>query len=301
MFFFPLKILFIDDNLDLLSSYQYINIPNEIETESNPLKAYNNLTKDKLRKIDVFTDITEIIDLDTQSDRNDTVLQFSFDNFIKSIETKNKGYGIAVIDCKMPLLDGIELCEKLDSKINIIKILLTGEFKPLEALNAINDGKADHYIPKGTPTTLDDLISAINNLQMKYFLSTTKNYLDIFEDKFPFLFDNEYSTLFNQLLSKHNIIEFYLISNAATFVLKSDKSEYYILNSFTENELNDFCESHNYLDNVIISKIQNKELIPNFKIPYKCNIHDFTYPALKHGKYYYNMHKVNDIKKLKGD
>ena len=39
IFYYPLKAMFIDDNVELLKAYHHIDLPNKIITESDPEKA----------------------------------------------------------------------------------------------------------------------------------------------------------------------------------------------------------------------------------------------------------------------
>lgn len=191
-------------------------------------------------------------------------------------------------------MNGIEVCERLNEKIDIIKILLTGEYQPLEALTAINKRKADNYISKGKPNTFTELITTVQELQLKYFITLTQNYSTVLNNKFKFLFDCEFAELFNTLKDKNNFIEYYLLNNTGSFLMKSPSSKL-LLNVYTDEDLDTFCEMYNYLDNSIISEIKARNIIPNFKIPNKPDVKNLFYPAEKTGKYYYNLTEINDF------
>ncbi len=290
--------MFIDDDVDLLQSYSHIEIPNEIETESNPFIAIEKIISKSVNKIDVFTDITDAMELDTANSNDESVFKFSFDSLLNLFDYTHDVYGIAVIDCKMPLMDGIEVCDRINEQIDIIKILLTGELKPIEALMAINEGKAQHYIAKGNVDTIKNLTVIINELQYKYFIDITKNYSRILDDRFSFLFDKKYQELFNKIKEKHNIIEYYLVNSTGSFIMKN-KERSYIFNSATDKDLDVFCDMHNFLQNKIIDKIQAREIIPNFKIPNNIgvNVDDYFYTAIKFDKYYFNLTEIDDKNK----
>lgn len=301
MFYFPLKILFVDDDNDLLESYHHLDLSNNIATESDPYKAIEALTKNHVGMIKIFDDITDEQNIDALTTDNESVVKFTFKNIQTFMNNDDKydKYGIVVVDYKMPEMNGIELCNQINSKIDIIKILLTGEYKPLDALTAVNENRVDNYIPKGKPTTFNDLVITINALQLKYFINATKNYCGLLENKFDFLFDTAFAELINSSITNYNIVEYYLLSNTGSFLMKN-KTDSFIINTYTDKDLDVFCDMYEHIDHSLLNKVKSRQLIPNFKIPKNIQISDYFYPATKSGQYYYHLSKIEDTQFLQG-
>lgn len=292
MFYFPLKILFVDDDHDLLKSYYHLDLANRIATESDPYKAIQLLTNNHIGAIKIFDDITDEQDIDTLTTDNESVVKFTFKNLHKFInnEYKYDKYGITVVDYKMPKMNGIELCNELNSKIDIIKILLTGEYKPLDALTAMNENKIDNYIPKGNPNTISDLLITIEALQTKYFINATRNYCNLLENKLEFLFDTSFAEILNNSIISNNVIEYYLLNGTGAFLMKN-KTHTFILNIYTDKDLDIFCDMYEHIGSSLLNEVKTRQLIPNFKIPKNIEIKDYFYPAAKFGQYYYHLSK----------
>ena len=90
----------------------------------------------------------------------------SFNNGIDALEAaKNETYDVALIDLKMPEMDGEELLKKLKQMMPATEvIILTGHGSEDSAVRTFRDG-AYEYLMK--PCELDELMSAITRAYAK--------------------------------------------------------------------------------------------------------------------------------------
>lgn len=291
IFYYPLKAMFVDDNIELLKAYHHLNLPNKIITESNPEKAVQELINNTSNTC-LFEDITDNYYIDLSQSDDTAIISFTF-NSIKNLihdNDKYEKYGVVITDYKMPIMNGIELCNNI-SELNIVKILLTGEYKPLDALSALHDDTIDYFLQKGKSTTNDELLNSIRKLELKYFKSITQNFFSLTNNKFAFLADKDFATLINNFIKKNAITEYYLLNSTGCFLMINRTSQF-MLNIYSDNDLDTFCDMYTHIDKETLKKIKQRELIPNFELSNHTNTeHDF-YSCIRSGKYYYNFSKL---------
>jgi FixJ family two-component response regulator len=283
--------MFIDDNVELLKAYHHLNLPNKIVTESDPEKAVQELINNT-SKACIFHDITDEHYTDSLQTNDAAVISFTF-NSIKDLihdNDKYEKYGVVITDYKMPIMNGIELCNNI-SELNIVKILLTGEYKPLDALTALHDDTIDYFLQKGKETTNDELLNSIRKLELKHFKNITQNFFNLTNNKFAFLADKSFATIINNLIKDNAITEYYLLNNTGCFLMINNESQY-MLNIYSDNDLDTFCDMYAHIDTGILKKIQQRELIPNFELSNHANTANDFYSCIKSDKYYYNFSKL---------
>lgn len=294
MFYYPLKILFVDDDIELLKSYYHLDLPNKMEIESDPHIALEKLINQANKTVKIFNDITNASDINSLTTNDEAIIRFTFKNISKLVHNQDKynNYGMVVVDYKMHGMNGIELCNKISSEFDILKILLTGEYSPTGAVAAFNENIIDSFLQKGTETTITALLNSINALQLKYFRNITQNFLNLTENKCDFLYDVDFINLVNNFIHEHNITEYYLLSNTGCYLMKN-KLNNFILNVYTDTDLDIFCEMYEHLNPALIEEVKLRKLIPNFKLPEQTNfaLTDYFYPCEQSGPYYYNLYK----------
>ncbi len=293
MFYFPLKTLFVDDDIELLKAYHHLQLPNKITTENNPLKAIDELIKNTNQTIGIFNDISDENIIDS-FETNEAILSFTFKNIKKLINDNEKyeRYGIIVTDYNMPILNGIELCNKINN-LDIIKILLTGEYNPLCAIPKLNNNTIDYFLQKGQINS-SQLLDSINLLQLKYFKNITQNFFNVTNNKFSFLANPDFATLIKKLISENYITEYYLLNHTGCFLMANNHSKF-ILNIYSDNDLNIFQDMYSQdINQDILNKVNKRELIPHFELPYSKNYSQYFYPCIKSGQHYYNFSKLTN-------
>ena len=292
LFYFPFKILFVDDNTDLLKSYHHLEIPNKIATESDPHVAIKDLVQNHIKLVQLFKDITDEQSIDKSTKEHESVLKFTFNEMQDLINNplKYDKYGVVVVDYKMPEMNGIELCNTIND-LNIIKILLTGEYDPLNALDTLNEDTIDCFLQKGQ-TTSESLLSTINKLTLKYFKHFTHSFLNLAENRFNFLLDQEFINIFNSCIENNKITEYYILNSSGCYLMLNNKNKF-IFNIYSDKYLNTFCDMYEYIDKKTLKQIKQRELIPAARLSDDINLKNDFYPCIKTGEYYYNLIKFN--------
>jgi DNA-binding response OmpR family regulator len=76
------------------------------------------------------------------------------------LHSKQKNFDVAVIDVKMPEINGIETLKRLKIEHpNIKVILMTGHGSPLEGIEGMAEGAYDYLVK---PVNIEDLVAKIN-------------------------------------------------------------------------------------------------------------------------------------------
>lgn len=129
---------------------------------------------------------------------------------------------VLVIDYQMPSLNGLELCQSLrNTELKIV--MLTGEASVDLAINAFNNSIIDKFINKNSTNLHDELTKVIGELQFQHFQDISEYFIDSLaksRNSVPSFLQNEsFCIFFQDLLSKNNIIEYYLLNNAGDFIM----------------------------------------------------------------------------------
>ena len=292
MFYYPLRILFVDDDVELLKAYQSLDMPNMISTENDPIKALEMISNNPHDYINIFNDITVASDVDCLRSDDEPVISFTFDNIQKVINNNEKHtqYGIIVADYEMPMMNGLELCNRLMNKFDIIKILLTGKYSQSDSVTSLNKGVIDYFLSKGKATTPTELIECINELQLKYFKNITSYFIKATTNKFNFLKDAHFAKLVSRIISENKIHSYYMLNNTGCFLMINNQNKF-ILNSYTDFDLDLFCNVHDYLAYDFLSPIQQRQRIPSFnlEVGYVDIVDNSLLTCSQENKYYYNF------------
>ncbi|MDQ5919964.1 MAG: hypothetical protein QG673_20 [Pseudomonadota bacterium] len=299
MFYYPLKALFVDDDKELLKAYHYLDLPNNVSVEHNPNQAVQEILNNVSKNICVFNDITEKSHTDSLTTNQEAILSFTFASIKELIcdQDKYNKYGILVTDYQMGIMNGIKLCEHI-GELDIIKILLTGEYNPLNAVSALNNNTIDYFLQKGKPTTTNELIESIRELQLKYFKNIAQNFLNMTDNKLSFLADKAFARLVNDLIKENNITEYYLLNNTGCFLMMGD-GNIFVLNIFTDIDLDIFCDMYSHIATDLTRSVRLRQLVPNFELPSSQNLTEYFYPCKKFGKYYFNFSELKNLNILK--
>ncbi len=141
--------------------------------------------------------------------------------------------------------NGVDFCKQIKNK-NIHKILFTGQAKYNFVIDAFNAGYINQYVHKQNISSLEDILSIIQEAQVKYFINRT-DFLKVAlqpQPNFPLaIYSNEFIKYFKEVLHKNNIIEYYLLDavGSSLFIDNLQNIKIFIV----QNE--DQCNA-NYLD-----------------------------------------------------
>ncbi|WP_032112898.1 response regulator [Candidatus Paracaedibacter symbiosus] len=131
-----------------------------------------------------------------------------------------------VVDYDMPLMNGLELCEKITSP-HIQKILLTGAADDNLAIHAFNKGLIHGFIRKHDPNVIQLLEEFIKKGQQQFFQSLTKTYMTAvtMDRENTFLLQPEFVKLFERLVRENKVTEYYLKDHTGQFIFLNEKGE----------------------------------------------------------------------------
>ncbi|MFW2374286.1 MAG: response regulator, partial [Gammaproteobacteria bacterium] len=173
---------------------------------------------------------------------------------------------IAIIDYRMPSINGLQLCDKIN-KPEIKKILLTGVFDTSDAINALNDGIISAYLNKNDPQLSEKLNSIIYKQQHAYFTEINRRFFTSGAEIPDFLSDNTFKFYFLELLDKYDICEYYLTTDPyGVLMFGKNTNDYYRLLVYTEEEMRsqwEIAESQ-YAPAELTKKLALNSIVPDF-------------------------------------
>ena len=192
----------------------------------------------------------------------------------------------------MPEINGIDFCRGLSEK-HIFKILLTAEADKDTAINAFNNGYIDKFILKTNPNLHEELNRAIHELTEKYFRELSKQILPCYESSIKSLLTDEpFKELFNNVVKRNNIVEYYLIDNTGSFLFLTKNAEPLWLLLSDQKKIDEQVEllkGYNFSDS-LIEEIQKKEKLLFLFSEAECRETSDAW-----NKYIFQSTKVNNI------
>lgn len=219
--------------------------------------------------------------------------------------------GAVVIDCVMPGLNGLEICQRLKDK-PFKKILLTGEAQEQSAIHGFNRGDIHQYVKKDEIDFKKVINETIAKSQWQYFLVLSSVVTNHISDNLPslkILNDRIFIDLFNSLRKKTKNIEFYLLDKQGSFLLLDIQGNPSWLIVKNEKEMHNLYTYANDEDAPISVQdaLKNRTMIPYFHtledqqtLPE--NWDKFMHPAIElkgDGQtYYYAFISNTDLYKL---
>lgn len=270
LFYFPLKIMLVDDNVDYLALCKNKIRVNPIEISNKPLELINGL--DYLN-IDIKSFIKEFIDNEFSVDYS------AIDSFVKKYINLNKT-GILITDYDMPEINGLELCSKFE-QTNLIKILLTAEYNITDAMEAVNSKQIDYYLPKGSN---EKLLKAIDTVQLKFFQQISKSICQMTgAENMPFLIDDNYINIFNKIIKDNNITTYFILNSFGCYYLANATNKY-VLSIYSNSDLEELS------DELSINNLKSRQQIPSCKSILTDNVEFLT--CSQYGDYFYHLENV---------
>ena len=258
---FPTQIVCVDDNESFIKGLELT-----VNFNNNTFISFSNphLVGDYLNKIICDHNfLKKNISIDIDEDDLLSV-DLNINNLYKEIYNSHRFRRISlfITDYDMPGITGLELCKKLnDTPIN--RVLLTGVAEESIAIQAFNDGLIEQFIRKQDRSTIDNLEALITKSQTKYFNYISNSYVNLFtnnQKSLDILSNSNFINLFNEIIRKEKIIEYYLLDSTGSFLtLKSDGtvSALFVITPEQHEEMLSFAQYENCPSD-ILKKIQNK-------------------------------------------
>ncbi len=271
LFYFPLNIMIVDDDIDYLSLLQQQLKSVTVSIYNSPLEAIKNIEPININ-IRYFLE-------DNFSRINDLSYK-SIEKFVKSYGNKQ---GVLISDYNMPNINGVELLSKY-SDTDLIKILLTNVYTINEAVNALNKRLINYYLPKEKTSIL---LNVIREHQKILFQNITKDILSFLDvDSLKFLFDKRYIYIFNNICQKHNIKKYYILNSYGSYYLENETDKFI----FSIYNPTDLFEVAKEIPGDKKHNVEQGELIPSYffseATEYK------LIKAQKYGNYSYCIEKI---------
>lgn len=271
LFYFPMNVAMVDDDEDILNILASQFRDNEVSPHSTP--------EDLISSIDpININIKEFIHEIAHG-----TYDLNFSNVKKFVDNNSNKHGIVISDYEMPSINGIDLLHKFND-FDVVKVLLTNVFTIEEAVNALNNGTIDFYLPKDH---IHDISEIINDLQLKFFKKKTREILKTIDtNSIAFINDGDYIKLFNTVCSKYNIIKYHILNSYGGYFLENT-TEIFVFNIFHKSDLEDiangFTEYHR-------TKIKTGNSIPSHLS--RATNGDNLMKAEKHGDYFFNVERI---------
>ncbi len=266
LFYFRPRIISVDDDklmtkaLDMTISSKF-----DIYTFNSPYEVIKYISDYK----SIVSTISFIRDF-SESEYNDkTLLSVTELNLSKIINLadnadKAKEIGIIIVDYMMPDISGIDLLKQM-SKVSFKKILLTNSQDYKVAVQAMNDGLIDYFIPKEVKP--EELIEKLELLAFSYFNDITYSLRKHLEarQKLP-ISDEGFIEYFKNFMTLNKIKEYYLADKNGSLLLINESNQKSLLIVHTDTSLNEFLFSMaDDLEMVdMIKSITLREFIPWF-------------------------------------
>lgn len=289
----PTKVFFVDDDASFLNITSKILSKNfSIESNTEPEMAI------KIINEQIELPYPQHFSKQYEDEDNESITIVKEDiSKIKNKIKDNKRHDLIstiIMDYNLPRDTGINYIKQLENH-NVQKILLTGYAKPQQVIDAFNEKCIDKYIGKYDYNATETLVDEINRAQASFFEILTKNLINKKTELYNLLSNKYYINIFNKLINKNKIEEFYLLDQYGSFLLFTQDAKKLLFVCTTTDyidELKLFFESNVPSVQNLIKDIGNYKKIPFF--------YGLEYPpeVKNWEKYCFNCQKIQNTNLL---
>ena len=222
-YYHPTTVCFIDDNFSFLHSLS-LDLPDDwpfisyLEPEA-ALIAINQ--PDPLAPL-----VDRCFSMD-HSDPGEPLIHLNLGALEQEIKLvqRFRRLSVLLVDYAMPNMSGLEFCEHVENP-KLKKILLTGVADEKTAVAAFNNGIIDHYIPKHSLASVNEMIPVVEKLKRSYFDQYSARLTSNLALNPPsFMTEEAIGNYFEKVLRKFNIVEYYMASDPYGYLmLRADGS-----------------------------------------------------------------------------
>lgn len=191
-----------------------------------------------------------------------------------------------IVDYDMPGIGGLELCARVKTPL-IQKILLTGAADDHLAVQAFNQGLIQQFISKADENMPKKLNRAVLEAQNKYFVTSVEEINNLIMKSSPHssaLKEQSFSTLFNSLVHRYDIVEHYLFEDYGSFLMIDSNGKPYGLFIYPEQDINDMAEEAEETEGVdirIANALKTKSKIFCYHQAHSIRLTGKGFPAIK--------------------
>lgn len=165
---------------------------------------------------------------------------------------------VMIIDFNMPNINGIDICKKIPANVDARKIMLTGEMENDKALDALNAGIIDFFIPKSS------------KIFEKKFIEVVRNNIEVFsyfsKFKCDFIKDSILNKFLENFINTLKPFEYYIFNKngSAIFIDRDGSISGLLILSEQELDIMYDCLSIEFKEDLDIISVKNKEKMPVF-------------------------------------
>lgn len=262
--FYPTQIVFVDDNPEFLDALSVT-----FSKQFN-VKTFDNVDA-ALQYINEYKRESDLVANDEkpkpQGDSDAWVKQvLTHQNIKRFDEMRIKEVSVLVVDYSMPNMNGIEFCEKINN-LTIKKILLTGYATPADAVRAFNNNTIHYYLKKNDANMLQDLETAINQLQHAYFNELSSSLkAEAIDSGTPFFADPQLANYFEEACTSLEVIEYYYLTNPSRFALRTRDNRNFFCVIYTEEDIAEHLQIliEESAPKTLYSAIESHKFVPLF-------------------------------------
>jgi CheY-like chemotaxis protein len=216
-YYHPTTVCFIDDNFSFLNSLS-LDLPDDW-----PFISYLDpkIALAAVNQPDLLPPLVDRCFSMDNSDPAEPLIHLNLGALEQEIKLVHRFRRLSVlmVDYAMPNMSGLEFCERVENP-NLKKVLLTGVADEKTAVAAFNKGIIDHYVPKHSLATVNELIPFIEKLKRGYFDQYSARLTSNLALNPPaFMTEPAIASYFEKVLRKFNIVEYYLASDPYGYLL----------------------------------------------------------------------------------
>ena len=284
--FRPTEIIVVDDDSSFLEGFLFF-IPDDIKcrTFQHPQLAIDYLNNPLLTS----KHEEQYLTINEEQEEYPTIDI----NIYKEIYNKNRFNEVSVLvaDYSMPRLTGIELCNSIENK-RIKKLLLTGEASNELAVQAFNNNEIDKFLLKKAKNIYGPLLKYIIDLQILYHEDLSyKSFPSFLMSGLDILKDDRYIHIFNNIIKKFEIVEFYILDENGSYIMLNDEG---VITLFIVRKKSDIVEQVDFVKTFDVSQNIIDDLEQCKRFPFFFSEDDFSVSPENWEKYMHKCNKIND-------
>lgn len=219
IFYWPTSIFLVDDDESFLNSFQQsLATVFRVKASTRPMEGINVVNNQS--KLIALEDFAKVSDDEDNIDDKINVIKSHLGEIVKQKDDEKKYdiISVVIMDYNLPQNNGLFYIKNIENNL-VRKILLTGYAKPQEIIEAFNNGLIHKYISKDDDNVVDNVFHTIMKLQTKYFETWSESLINNNKEIFSLLRNKSFINVFEKIVVRHSIREFYLLDNLGSFLL----------------------------------------------------------------------------------
>lgn len=292
-FSFKTQIVLIDDNKLFLNALDN-KLSNTYQLNSflDPYKALDCITSSYEENL-IINASNFVMEVTNEDDDNLNCHAVEFPKIKKLVDNsrKNNIISVVVVDYSMPLMNGIEFCEKI-AHLPILKIMLTGHADFNIAIDAFNRGIIDRFLVKDCSDMYKVITENIYLMQNEFFEKQSYPLLNCLSaNKTTLINSFEYKEHFKEIIRQLNAIEYYMLDPLGSYLIISEQGVHYYFVVLLDTQLDVFIDiaKNSHATSDLLTKIESKT-----HAPILLNDEDYKIPVSDWNAILHSIKKMNE-------